>query len=572
MIGDDTNASVPMVLDESAFAPFTVRAKNLTIIHGVGGHGATPVVLKTGPHNTREVDTDDVTCRPLLVFPCELAAIALAKWPSGTCSLQGFFAEFLEGKWDSADDAVRAEVAVIADWFRAASTQDGAGVVAASVETIAAAGPRDAQALRQWTSAKTASDLAVLGHGGPGLTNAAFTAGIADVTHVVNAVNTSRMEFDRQQATKTFADKHGASLEQLLLNYTDQITAADLPEVHTLLVNAPKGREHAILLSLFSERSASTTLPITEANMPVVSTKLLDTVFRQYAPGGTGLSFGEGLTPFAIVCEGHKDVAQVKALTKKAAMVEGGSSVSLQDAESLVAYDVRMPTEAYVAIEKLYGWSVVVDVFHGVRHPVATTIRSAVATIGPCLHRVASQMADAPRVGMELVCRVLFELQQEYFYYLRALAHDRTKAPPDFHRIITAVETFRVDSLSPLPAAWYAIYGPVQESRTTTAASTGDSNSPRDRSGTVSVSNPNSEARLLSRYRDSDFSTLTSMVADHKDKIPKVAGKEVCLSWAFKGVCNTQCKRKSMHNRYSRETVQKLHELMDACGVADSQP
>ena len=136
--------------------------------------------------------------------------------------------------------------------------------------------------------------------------------------------------------------------------------------------------------------------------MPIVTPKILDTVFRQHAPGGTGLNFGEGLTPFAIVCEGHKDVAKVKALTKKAAMVEGGSSVSLRDAESLVSLDIRMPTETYVAIEKLFGWSVVVDVFHGLLHLISTSICHAVSMIGPCLHRVVSQNANDPRVAMEL--------------------------------------------------------------------------------------------------------------------------------------------------------------------------
>ena len=134
------------------------------------------------------------------------------------------------------------------------------------------------------------------------------------------------------------------------------------------------------------------------------------------------------------------------------------------------------------------------------------------------------------------------------------------------------METYHVHSLSPLPSSWYAIFGPAQDTRTPSRSSNSDGNSPRERSGTVSVTNPNAESRLLSRYKDSDFSTLTAMVADHKDKIPKVGGKEVCLSWAYKGVCNTQCKCKAMHNRYSRTTVQELHDLLDTCGVTDAQP
>ena len=36
-----------------------------------------------------------------------------------------------------------------------------------------------------------------------------------------------------------------------------------------------------------------------------------------------------------------------------------------------------------VAVEKLNGWSVVIDIFHGVTHPIAVSVRNAVFTIWP---------------------------------------------------------------------------------------------------------------------------------------------------------------------------------------------
>ena len=74
---------------------YTIHAKSITVIRGATGHGATPPVLKTGPHASTAADTDEVLYRPLLLFLCELSAAALAKWPSGTCSLDGFYTEFL---------------------------------------------------------------------------------------------------------------------------------------------------------------------------------------------------------------------------------------------------------------------------------------------------------------------------------------------------------------------------------------------------------------------------------------------------------------------------------------------
>ena len=39
--------------------------------------------------------------------------------------------------------------------------------------------------------------------------------------------------------------------------------------------------------------------------------------------------------------------------------------MSLADATALTSDDVRFLTQPYVAVEKLYAWSVIVDVFHG---------------------------------------------------------------------------------------------------------------------------------------------------------------------------------------------------------------
>ena len=77
-----------------------------------------------------------------------------------------------------------------------------------------------------------------------------------------------------------------------------------------------------------------------------------------------------------------------------ASLVEAGSGVTLRDMTTIVSHDTRFPTEPYVVCEKLQGWSVVVDVFHGNTHPVSVSIRAAVKEIHPCLNRLAIQMGD----------------------------------------------------------------------------------------------------------------------------------------------------------------------------------
>ena len=111
-------------------------------------------------------------------------------------------------------------------------------------------------------------------------------------------------------------------------------------------------------------------------------------------------------------------------------MVEFGSSLILANESTLTLQDICFPTKVHVAIEKLCGWSVAVDVFHGTTTPLARNVQNAVMVIRPCLHRIVSQMAGTPSIGMDLVCCITFELQQDYFTHLVELANNSGAAPP----------------------------------------------------------------------------------------------------------------------------------------------
>ena len=65
-----------------------------------------------------------------------------------------------------------------------------------------------------------------------------------------------------------------------------------------------------------------------------------------------------------------------------------------------------------MAVDKLKGWSVVVDVFHGANHDIARSIRTAVRAIGPALIRLSREHAETPAIGMDCICRVMCDMQQ----------------------------------------------------------------------------------------------------------------------------------------------------------------
>ena len=92
--------------------------------------------------------------------------------------------------------------------------------------------------------------------------------------------------------------------------------------------------------------------------------------------------------------------------------------------------DIRFPTSPQIAAEKLCGWSALVDLFHGALHVTDVTIRKFVIEVGPALHRLFDQCPGDPVSAMDLVCRVLFEAQQEHFAWCGTTATKATGAGP----------------------------------------------------------------------------------------------------------------------------------------------
>ena len=81
---------------------------------------------------------------------------------------------------------------------------------------------------------------------------------------------------------------------------------------------------------------------------------------------------GQGLTPFAIVCENH---TEGHAATRASAAADADLRVRLKDACAIMTTDLRLPTNPHHAMEKLKGWSILLDCMIGAAHPVATLPR-----------------------------------------------------------------------------------------------------------------------------------------------------------------------------------------------------
>jgi hypothetical protein len=411
-----------------------------------------------------------------------------------------------------------------------------------------------------------------LGHGGPGLSNATFNFGVASIRNQLEANLTSTLEFERAKGVKTFADYHGDALAQQMFLLCHCADDAGLPPVHALLLKTRKAQQYGVLGSLFAQRAVASPVPLTSAMAPIATPRLVDDVFRSYAPGNDGMTFGKGLSPFAVVCPCHEGIALLQQRVQQAQLVEGGASVALGDAAALLSDNVLFPTQPYIAVEKLYGWSVILDVFLGVNHALSINVRTAVCAIGPLLQRLASHMGDTPGAGMELICRVMFDMQQDVFMYINQVQAGAAVLVPTFETLKGLVTTFRADSLSPLPGPWYAMTscpkgrsmaGPVAPVTAPAAA--------RTPASAATVVNAHVDRRLHNRYKDSGHLSITAMIGGRTLTFPQHAGKPVCMAWALKGSCSSSCKRAAQHVRYSQDTVRALHTFMDDCGVANPQ-
>jgi hypothetical protein len=283
--------------------------------------------------------------------------------------------------------------------------------------------------------------MALIGVGGPALSNNTFQVGIDNLGKTIKDSHQEYIDYDRDSKTKTFGQKYGDALETRVLRLCSVGRELDLPEVHRLLVNAPRGREYSILNNLLSERAVSSPLSIDADTAPMATPQIMDSVFKSYTPMNDGLILGDGLSPFAIICQGHSQTEFLKREIKKREMIALNAAVSLTDAELLTTTDAHLPTECYMAVDKLNGWSVMIDVFHGSNAPISLAVRNAVHIISPKLQRLVHQVAISPAEGVEQVCRIMHEMQPEHYAYLHLLSRGTTLPAPDFSEVITAVST-----------------------------------------------------------------------------------------------------------------------------------
>ena len=578
LLGNDLATSVPIVLEPEAFSRCgDTRCLASAEIVGVNGHGANPIVYRHGPHAAGTANTNMLRARKAMLLPPTAAHHCVSHMDDGRYTLAGFWNAFVNPGITDANPAVQATWEPVREWFRVASTNDNANHSVLAVTPTVSGNPGHTLSLNRWVQGRKDQIMRLGGVGGPTLDNGTFNAGMTGLRNSIQQATETTLDFERQRREVTFTQKHGEALARKMHRLCNVNQDTHLPEIHQLLARGTKGRDHAILTSQIELRVNASNLPLTIHSAPIATTKIIEEVFRNLEPSSSGGEFAKGLSPFAMVCVGHAEADKAQQRVRSVGLAEQGASLSIADAESVITRDALFPTTAHVCSQKAYAWSIFVDIFHGVNHPIATSIRAFVMDAGPQFHTIEAQNADSKALGIDLMARILFDAQQDYFTYATQVANGGNPAVPTFRDLLGKILSFRVDSLSCLPNHWYALFqshhvndrGAAGRGAILPSRSSGGS--AREQSGSTPVMNANVNTALKNRFANSGHSTISAMVNGHNVTVPKHGGEPVCLTWALRGRCTTGCRRKATHVTYSQSINQKLHQLMDVCGVANPQ-
>ena len=250
LVGDREDSCEPIAIDDDGFSRgAATRCHSVDEIRGNQGHAATPAVLRRASPAGGTAGSAELRWRPVMLLPFEIAGDALSLQPEGSCTLPGFYTSFLETPLASGDAATVARFTPLRDWWRTACTVNSGGDRINDVDTVDPANPRERGQLNTWVTSVKRDAMARIGIGGPTLTDAAFQAGVTDITNQLATNATSiqttlqgtadaALAFERDRRNVEFADKYGDAVADRVYKWTNATNHATLPsalKIHTCL-------------------------------------------------------------------------------------------------------------------------------------------------------------------------------------------------------------------------------------------------------------------------------------------------------------------------------------------------
>jgi hypothetical protein len=418
--------------------------------------------------------------------------------------------------------------------------------------------------------------------------NAALVTGINNVSANINQLRTTMEDIETDKETrrttpKTFTDKHGAQAAAFLHSLTGAAGDDQLPPLlQRLAANKDKSQDFATIdLALYNIGAGDP--HINQVNMPRATPHMI-ALLRNFNFIGLGLELGQGLTPFAIQCQGHPQSKAVLDLAQQQQSVEAGNNtVTLSEATTFRLKDVRFPRTLIQVVDRLRAYKVVCQAIFGDTNTYVTSLNTGLNTLSPMIQQWES--IHAPKDALTFALRVMLWIQQASYLYWNRLRENPATPPtlPDYEGLAHAICMGTHDMTLPrIPNTWMtevrAQLPDIFPSNTNPPAARirgggGGTNTQNRNERARKVTNTQVDRTIKQRWTAAGEPTIRTILEGYTGTgdppIPEYSsGLPVCLNWACKGHCNDSCERKEAHKSYGPALTAKIKNLLDQCGLA----
>ena len=564
--GDEPGALQHIQLHDHAFGRATIRCLDDAVAIRAVLTDAAPFhpEVAAGTPNSAEVQV-----RRALVLPVEWAAAAAG----GVRYTPAAFYDAHIAPLDAGQQIVYAECI---RWWRVTST-----LVAGAVPSLSTTGTTltlgNRALVQAWRARVTQSWLDKIGPPGGVIpvTNAVFTAAMTDMGTRLDTHHDQReRREDAHDAPQTFAGRYTENVRDEIFNIINVANEANLPPLlRQLATHKKQADDIPAIRAALDGRSDEIGSMADEYSRPTATTQLI-AMMRDWRLICAGDELTAGLTPFTIVCAGHADHNATRDTVDTLRRLEqGANSMSYQDAQVFSIAGSNLPSDEMQCADKLRGFSVVVDIIFGDANAMALDFRNFLNQYVPFLQSgLRSYYRDSPGKRLHIRLRSMYYITMELQYYIKMRRQGLNPPLPAWAALLKMMSLKNFDTILPdLPEAWLQKVTPQGGSP---APAPGPTPAPQAAAPeNTPVVNRNVDAGLKERFANSGYTSLKDMTKVARDagralSIPKIDGTDACLSWMIKGSCWKNCRRSAAHKYASPAVVAKVHEVMDACDVA----
>ena len=567
--GNHEGMLTPIHLPEAGLGRSTARVLDdhvaLKAAVDASGGFAAHIADNTAPNTTA------VRARRVCVLPIEWATRALE---IGSFSPAGFYDEFLHPLIGTADEA---PYQAIRDWWRVASTTTDVGghsslEVAGTVLTTT-----QRATVIHWLARTARADIDMaVPFGMDPLTNTTFNTAMTQLSTQMAAHDTAIVtREDARVAPQTFAARYSVFVHNEMINITGAADEDHLPALmRGLALHKKQAEDIPFLRAMVDAHANEANCLADECTKPMVTNGMIS-MLREWRLVNVGEELTCGLSPFAIVCQGHPEARSASdRVDTQLRLEQNANAISCADAQIFITRAAKLPVDEVQCSEKLAGFSLMVDLVFGSNHALANQFRNCLIQVRGFLQSgLRVHFPDSPGKRLHVGLRIMFWFTTELFFYIGERRAGNDPAMPPWSQLTKMCQTRNFESVLPLlPESWLervddrpAANVPAPSPASTDAAVGGGS--PKTR-----VTNENPNKGLIKRFKDCPHSNITDMLNVAKSKglnpkIPSVVDEPICLTWTLTGSCWENCRRKGMHKYCAPATVLKVHELMDTCDV-----